>query len=436
MPVSNQQNLPINIPEKKINKVLLGIILLNILMLFGTWLHHSKLLSSKIFSINALLVQFNFARENVAASWYSSMLLLVVGLMAAICFIADQQRFTQPKDRILNYGWIIVSMIFILLSFDEMGSFHEMIGETTLFKNAGNNKRGGWYMFYTLIGLVAVFMTSFFFMKFKSNKKAFLLTVLAVLLFVSNPFQEKYEISSWRNAADPALWRRPGFFLLLEEGSEIFASFCFLYSFTVYSIGATSNNSLQPGQGLNLILRLKNNFIFYLFGLIGLLGLLMLLVRLNAWNIQGDDNGIPQNWFPSIMSFLAFLSGMYLYFSNKKEAVSVKKGYLYLAFIGLVSSVFFGSNIYGYWEGVMSKVPYLFLLLTIITGGYAIIKLPGTPFKIALCGWISFIALLVFSKDLYLPAVYGYIAASFLFISLFLCYQNSFEITPVTSVQS
>ena len=431
MPKPNHQELRINIPVKKINKALLRIIILNILLLFGTWLHNSRLLFSKSFSINLLLAQFNFAKENVAAAWYSSMLLLVVGLMAALCFISDMQRFTKPQDRILNYGWIVVSMIFILLSFDEMGSFHETIGETILFQKAGGNENGGWYAFYVLIGIVAVFMISFFLMKFKGNKMAFLLTVLAVLLFVSNPFQEKYEMSTWRNSANPELWRRPGFFLLLEEGSEIFASFCFLYSFTVYLIGATSNNNNALSvQTLNLVLKLKSNFIFYLLGMIGSLGALMLMVRFNAWNIAGDDKGIPQNWFPAVMSLLAFLSSMYLYFFTQKEAVYTKRIYLLLAFISLVTAVFFGSNMYGYRESLVSKMPYLFLLLTIITGAVAIIKLAGISVKITLCGWVLFIGLAMFSKDFY-PALYGYIAASFLLFSLFLCYQNSQKKTPL-----
>jgi hypothetical protein len=432
MKISNQQYLAINIPLQKIKKVLSAIIILNILLLFGTWLDNSRLAYSSSFSVNLLFAQFNFAKENVAAAWYSSMLLLVAGLIAALCFITDMQRFTKPKERILNYGWIVVSMIFILLSFDEMGSFHEMIGETTLFQKVGNNKGGGWYAFYALIGLVAVFMISFFIVKFKTNKKALLLTVLAVLLFVSNPLQEKYEMSSWRNSANPDLWRRPGFFLLLEEGSEIFASFCFLYSFTIYLIGVNNkNNNALSGQALNIILKLKSNFIFYLLGLMGFLGALMLLVKFNAWNIAGDDNGIPQNWFPGMMSFLAFLSSMYLYFFTEKQKVYSKRIYLLLAFTGLVTSVFFGSNIYGYRESLISKLPFIFLFLTTITGGVAIIKLPSSPVKIALCGWILFIVLAVFSKDFY-PALYGYIAASFLLFSLFLCYQNSQEITAVT----
>ena len=167
----------------------------------------------------------------------------LVGIAATVCFLIDMQRYTRLKDRILNIGWLGIITIFILLSFDEMGSFHEMIGETALFKKMGHDTGAGWVAFYALIGITGLFMIIFFILKFKTNKLALLLTVLAVLLFLSNPFQEKYEINAYRNAANPATWKRPMFFLLLEEGSEIFASFFFLYSFVIYSIAGTGSGN-------------------------------------------------------------------------------------------------------------------------------------------------------------------------------------------------
>ena len=73
------------------------------------------------------------------------------------------KRSGNVKGRIINFGWIVMGGIFILLSFDEMGSFHEMIGSTTLFKKVGHSEMGGWYFFYALIAVVAVFMMIFFF---------------------------------------------------------------------------------------------------------------------------------------------------------------------------------------------------------------------------------------------------------------------------------
>ena len=417
MSLPNYQSFIIDIPVKKINRVFLLIILLNILLLFGTWLDNSRVIASKSYTIQTFLAQFNFAKENVGAAWYSSMLLLLVGLMAVLCFIMDMNRFVKPTDKILNYGWLLVAMIFILLSFDEMGSFHEIIGETALFKKMGNSKSGGWYAFYALIGLVALFMISFFLMKFKDNKWAFFLTVFAVLLFVSNPFQEKYEIYTWRHSPNPRLWQRPSFFLLLEEGSEILASFCFLYSFVLYSISIPSKsakNTLE--KGLSITLKLKTNIIFYILGLIGLAGVTMLLVKFNAWHLKRGDNGIPQNWFPSIMSFVTFLYSLYLFFIAEKES---KSFFLSIIFISLSTSIFFGCDMYEYKGSFLSKIPYLFLLLTIIAGTTALIKLRGLKARVLTAAWILFMALALFNKGFY-PALFGYIASSILLITFFL----------------
>jgi hypothetical protein len=125
-----------------------------------------------------------------------------------------------------------------------------------------------------------------------------------------------------------------------------------------------------------------------------------------------------------MMSFLAFLFSICLYFLNNEETVSRKVAFLSLAFLSLFTSVFFGSNIYGYWFSIITKIPYLLLLLTVLVGAFAIIKLSGNLARMALAVWVLFMALSVFSKE-FLPAAFGYIAASFLVLSLFLYYQNS-----------
>ena len=70
---------------------------------------------------------------------------------------------------------------------------------------------------------------------------------------------------------------------------------------------------------LKLDLYLKKGFVYYLGGFVLLMGFIMLIVRFNAWHIPGDDNGIPQNWFPSVMFFVTFLISIYLYFVYKND---------------------------------------------------------------------------------------------------------------------
>lgn len=407
-----QLKFSLDIPATKIYTVLKWVVVINILFLLGTWVHHNRLIQTESVAVQYLLAQFNFAKENIAAAWYSSMLFFSSGIIALLCFWADMQRTDDVKGRILNFGWIVIAGIFIMLSFDEMGSFHEMIGETALFKKAGggsSSKGGGWFAFYGLIALVAIFMITFFVMKFKGNKVALLLTVIGVLLFASNPFQEKFEIHTWRSSADPSSWHRPAFFLLLEEGSEIFASFCFLYSFTRYAMDAAPGIDPVAGKILKLDSSVNKNFIFYLGGLAFLLGSAMLLIHMNAWNFAKDDNGIPQNWPPSAVAFFAFISSLYLYF--KFGTPATKNIYLLIALTSLMISVYFGSNIYGYRSGIFGKMKYVMLAITVVTGLWSLTKLDGFFTKLFIAGWVLLIIASVVSYQFF-SSVFGYFSPS------------------------
>lgn len=420
MTEAQQLKFAINIPTSKINLALKWVAAINIFFLLGTWLSHENIIMPHKYSMQVLLAQFNLAKENIAASWYSSMLLFTIGMAALVCFWVDMQRSENIKGNILNFGWLVMAGIFILLSFDEMGSFHEMIGETTVFKKAGGSKGAGWYAFYALIGVVAIFMITFFVLKFKGNKLAFVLTVLGVLLLVSNPFQEKFEIHTYRSSGDMANWHRPVFFLLLEEGSEIFASFCFLYSFTTYAVSTVPAQLTVAGKIFRVESVLPKNIFLYLAGLGFLLGLAMLIIHLNAWNFQGDDNGIPHNWPPAVTSFIGFAAAIYLYckFDNPQR----KELYLLIAFTALLVSVYYGANIYGYTWGAFAKLKYVMLAVTAITALWSVIQLNSLFTKVLLTAWLLLLAASVFSHRFY-PAALGYLAAVCLVLGLFLHYQ-------------
>ena len=417
---SRQLKFGINIPVNRINNFLKWVVGINIFFLIGTWLQAEKVIFPTNVTAQWWLVELNFAKENIAASWYSSMLLFSIGIVAALCFLADMQRTENWKGRMLNYGWLVMAGIFILLSFDEMGSFHEMIGSTPLFKKVGHGGSGGWYVFYALIAAVAVFMVSFFFLKFKENKFSFLLTIIAVLLFVSNPLQEKFEMSSWRNSPDPDNWHRPIFYLLLEEGSEIFASFCFLFSFVTYAIKATSVNN----KILQLESAVSKNFIVWLIGLACLLGLMMWLIRHNAWNIPGDDDGVPQDWPPAATAFATFAAAFYLYF--KKNVSGSSYVYLSIGLVSIFTSLYFGGYLYGYHEGPFVNTPYFLLAVTTVTGIAAVLVLKGVAAKLFFIAWVALIALPVFAKN-FSPTVYGYAASVCLMLGLFLHYKSLYE---------
>lgn len=411
---SQQASFNINAPVNKVYTFLKLVVIVNILFLIGTWLSAEKVLFPNKGNVQWIMSELNFAKENVIAAWYSSMLFFTTGIVAAMCFWADMQRTDTGKGRILNYGWLGMAGVFIMLSFDEMGSFHEMLSETSLFKKAGGGH--GKTVFFVLIGAVAVFMAVFFFTKFKTDKLALLLTIVGLLLFLSNPFQEKFEIKSWRSSADPAHWHRPIQYLLMEEGSEIFASFCFLFSFITYAINAAPGVSQAGEKILQLTAKANKYLVFWVGILIVLLGGLMLVIHLNAWNIPGDDDGLPQDWPPAAVAFAASIGAMYLFFKKNRQAN--RQVYLAIAIAALIISAYFGSYMYGYWQGPFKYVPYAILAITVIAGSFAILKLDDMMTKLLLAGWVAIMVYSTFKKEFMSPA-YGYIACSSLLLGLF-----------------
>lgn len=415
-----QPAFKISIPVSKIYAFLKWVIVINLLFLAGTWLHHSKVVMPEKKTMQLILVQFNLSKENVAASWYSSMLLFFVAIAALLCFWSDIKKGGNVFDRVLHFGWVAVAGIFVVLSYDEMGSFHEMIGETSLFKKAGGNS-SGWVAFYALIGIIAIFMVGFFIVKFKGNKKALLFTVLGVLLFVSNPFQEKFEIHSWRASIDPANWHRPVFFLLLEEGSELFAAFSFLYAFLNYAMDAAIGHNIARNRLFLIESKFSNAVFGYLFTLASILGVIMLVVHLNTWHFERDDNGVPENWPPSATFFFSCIAALYLFF--KFDQHKNRDLYLLIAFTCLLISLYFGANIYGYEDGFFGRMRYIMLAISAITTWFSLMRFNGLFIKVFLLVFMLLMAASTFSHGFY-PAGLGYLASVAMLFAMVLCYKG------------
>ena len=198
----NSLAIRIQLTSSQLIKALFVLIFINLVALASTGLAH--LYGMQRTSIASLVLeQLNLAQENVVATWYSSMLILQVAIMSAICFITERQHLGHWRDRLLSFGWLVFCAMFTLLSFDEIGSFHESIGDTAVFKLIANSDTGGWDAFYVLVGLAALFMLAFVWVKIRRILWALVFAILGVLFFLSNPLQEVYEINAMNAAADP-----------------------------------------------------------------------------------------------------------------------------------------------------------------------------------------------------------------------------------------
>ncbi|WP_108212699.1 hypothetical protein [Pontibacter mucosus] len=317
-------------------------------MLAGTWVAQLSETDHK-----TMLHLLNLAKENTIATWYSSKLLLLTSAISAVCFMADRQRAGSLREKTLSYGWVFFSIVFLLLSLDEIGSYHETIGDASVFNLFG--KQTGWTVFYILILLVGGFMLSFSVVILVRSKRTALLSFIGLLLLLSNPLQENYEINSYRAAPDPAQWVRPLGLLLLEEGSEIFASSCFLLSTVIYlhyvSRQQPSNQALPtPYININLLFSSKLARTLVFCGTVLLTaGLVAVEVGIGETTIR--DEGIPKNWFPSTSAFAASIISTYLYHISRQEKAVIRYTYLLLAALSMYIAMLYGSNLYAhnYW---------------------------------------------------------------------------------------
>ncbi|MEP7253314.1 MAG: hypothetical protein ABI683_13065 [Ginsengibacter sp.] len=353
--------MQLNITPRRFHVIVTSIVLLNIFFLAGTSIHH--VYGDKIGGIlGFILLQLDLAFENVLSAWYSSMLLFLVAIVCILCFTIDSKRFKKKVDSYINFGWIILSLVFATLSLDELGSFHETIGDTSLFEIFGRTE--GWEVFYILIMIVGGFMILFSWVRLRRVPLATVFMILGALLLLSNPLQENFEIETMQNSANPLQWRRPVIFLLLEEGSEIFATLCFLVSMLLYYKFATkkaalndvSFNTTKPVNTSKA--SLFKQCIFFIV----IMAVVMTLIDIYVQREPNNDVGIPGNWFPSIMSFISFCGSFFLF----RNESSNKRLFLVMSFFSIALSAYCGSDLYEHSFNEMLSVEKVFNVMIAI----------------------------------------------------------------------
>jgi hypothetical protein len=271
-----------------------------------------------------LLSQFNLSSENTLASWYSSMLLFQTFIMSALCYWSDRHG---ERRSLFRFGWLFIALFFLVLSLDEIGSLHENAGKISSMDVIGD---GGWQSVVTVpLLLVLIYMGIFAWKHLKPFPQSFVLFFVGGILLLSLPFHEAFEMRSWSEAGYSQTWKRPILLVLLEEGSELFAAYCF-FSAMILALIAQYTNS----KSLNLKFRMRPALatLSLFFGLLACCAfiLFLLIQTLNA------DEGIALNWFPAAAAFgVSFL----LVYSRVKAMRP-------FAFFFVVLSAFFGTNFY------------------------------------------------------------------------------------------
>lgn len=147
--------LKINVNQKMLYKLFIGLVLLEILFVIG-YIAGVTIPNNKLYTI------FNLDGESTIPSWFSSMHLFLIGL-----FFWTKTLQSNNSPLISTFFYKTAGTGFIYLSADEASQFHEKIGNILRGIDNGRNViphfeggygHGFWLLPYFLIGITLAFV--------------------------------------------------------------------------------------------------------------------------------------------------------------------------------------------------------------------------------------------------------------------------------------
>jgi hypothetical protein len=334
----------------------------------------------------------NLAGENNVGVWFSSVLLLLIAGASIICFIMD--CIDRPNSK-LNAAWLVLSFIFALLSYDEMGSFHERV-----FAVPGVWGWVGWMVPFLI--LVPFYMGTFAWLRLRRRPDVLALFLCGLVLFATIPLQEMTEQVDHRPTSE----------LLLEEGSELVAMLFFMTAICLY---------ILPRKETPLVsIAKRSRKIEITFGLSTAVWAVIAFALLSLASMSGMDFvleskpdpliGIQRNWFPSAAAAGAMLLSFYLSLGRRWGKPYERWLFGSIAVISGAFSAYVGGNVYAlkHWLGIPAR---LLLLTAVLLAAATLFRLCMTKLAkggtawwaifasialLALPDYVSFLLLLAF----------------------------------------
>ena len=213
--------------------------------------------------------------------------------------------------------------------------------------------------------------------------------------------------------------------LLLEEGTEIFGSLCFLISVTAYAAGSARNKKGSAyNPALDISFSINHHTVFYLTGLITAGTGTLIWIMQHYKGLMTGDNGIPENWFPSAVAFVIALISFYIYLKTHSQRSPTKRLYLTLSLLDIILSLYFGSNLYSFLlfknSNWIKLIPNLLLMITAIAIGIKLAsRFQNAWSRAGILGWLLLLAAAMVIQLPHIPAL-GWLAFSCLLFSMVL----------------
>lgn len=279
------------------------------------------------------LVHLHLGTENVVAVWFSSMLLLTVGLTAGVCWAVEQREGRRGIDAAAGIGWMLLVAIFTLLSLDEIGSIHERVGQMTALNRVSllpsETAPVGWVALLALpIAAVAVFILAFAWRRLRRVPGAFACVAAGIGLYLTNPLLEVVEGALVRGGGTTWLLLER----VAEEGiAELGGTVCILAGLLLYLAG--------PKRAIDHewdVPRARAGWVAASIGAALLAG--VPVAHAVGIRLPAGDSGTPENWFPAAaFSLLA----VFVLAARTSRARAAAAGFL-------LCSAFFGGSLYVY----------------------------------------------------------------------------------------
>jgi hypothetical protein len=338
----------IDVSPRRIRRAVMLAALLNLTFMAGSAAFVSVWPERTTFSplVQSLLryvgAQVHLGVENVVATWYSSMLLLTGGVLAALSVAADRRIAATWHDRALAWGWAGFASVFVILSADEIASLHERIGMIEKLNLFGNAPPGLLLGLGMPITVVAACLIAFAVTRGRRSPLAARLVILGIVLLMTVPLQEELEMM----LKHAGMKGRSPYLFLLEEGvAELFGALCLAAGVAVY-LGRASELAGTPRR-LSIQVSPRTLAFMSMAAIASMAALFWAFRVVGVARLPGDT-GTPENWFPAATAWLAAAVALQTRASIHRDRRRERRLYAAIAFVALVLSAYSGAALFFY----------------------------------------------------------------------------------------
>lgn len=142
-----------------------------------------------------VFIMFSIREEASIFTWIHTIMLFVGFILAQMNY--NLARITHPSQKMILYGWLFLSLLFLFISADEAGMIHERIGymyhELTASKKL--NLPSGWFLtaYAPFIVASVIFLTYFFIKLYKADRRGGLIAFTGLGMWVNSIVFEKID---------------------------------------------------------------------------------------------------------------------------------------------------------------------------------------------------------------------------------------------------